>query len=181
MGRDKALLPLRNRPLIHHLYSAAHHCTDHVAIATPWPERYRSLLPCEARFIPEPPAPAGNPLGPLVAFAQALPHLTTDWVLLLACDLPHLSGPTLRHWASQLQQLDASTLAYLPQSPKGWEPLCGFYRRPGLATLAIASQGHRSFQTWLATIPVQTIPDVPPQQLLNCNTPEQWGTVLDSV
>jgi molybdopterin-guanine dinucleotide biosynthesis protein A len=180
MGRDKALLLLRDRPLIHHLYTVAHNCTDHIAIATPWPERYRPLLPAAAQFIPEPP-PADHP-GPLVAFARALPHLTTDWVLLLACDLPNLAGPTLQQWANQLPQLDASTLAYLPQSPNGWEPLCGFYRRTGLAPLeAAVCQGHRSFQPWLATIPVQAIPNAPPQQLFNCNTPEQWGTVLDSV
>ncbi|MDA0867210.1 MAG: NTP transferase domain-containing protein, partial [Cyanobacteria bacterium] len=133
----------------------------------------------DPQFILEPTAPEGTPPGPLVAFAQALSQIHTDWVLLLACDLPHLTGPTLQQWASQLPQLDASVIAYLPPGPKGWEPLCGFYRRTCQASLeAAVSQGHRSFQTWLATVPVQAIPDVPPNQLLNCNTPAQWATAM---
>ncbi|NJN21998.1 MAG: molybdenum cofactor guanylyltransferase [Leptolyngbya sp. RL_3_1] len=177
MGRDKALLPCNGQPLIHHLCAVARHCTDTVAIVTPWGDRYRPLLPPDIQFIREPIAPAGIPPGPFVAFAQALPQSTTDWVLLLACDLPNLSGPILQQWASQLPQLNASTLAYLPQSRKGWEPLCGFYRRTCLHSLeAAVSQGHRAFQTWLATIAVQAIPAVLPSQLLNCNTPEQWAT-----
>jgi molybdopterin-guanine dinucleotide biosynthesis protein A len=175
MGRDKALLPFNGQPLIHHLYTVARHCTDTVAIVTPWPDRYRSLLPPDTQFIPEPLSSGDRPPGPLVAFAQALPQITTDWVLLLACDLPHLSGSTLQQWASQLPVLPSSTLAYLPQSPKGWEPLCGFYRRACLNSLDATSQGHYSFQAWLATIAVQAIPAVPPDQLLNCNTPEQWA------
>ncbi|MGD1907716.1 MAG: molybdenum cofactor guanylyltransferase [Leptolyngbyaceae cyanobacterium] len=174
MGRDKALLTLGDRPLIHHLYSVARHCSDAIVIMTPWPERYRPLLPSSAQFIREPP-PDGQPPGPLAAFVQALPQLHTDWILLLACDLPNLAGPTLQHWASQLAILDAKTLAYLPEGPKGWEPLCGFYRCTCLAPLTLAlHQGHRSFQAGLAALPVQAIPDAPPEQLFNCNTPEQW-------
>ncbi len=179
MGRDKALLPLHGHPLIHHLHAAAYHCTPRVTILTPWPDRYRSLLPPDTRFILESTAPEGKPPGPLTAFAQALPQLHTDWVLLLACDLPHLTGPTLQQWASLLPHLDADVTAYLPQSPKGWEPLCGFYRGTCLGSLESAiSQGHRSFQSWLTAVSVQAIPDVPLDQLLNCNTPDQWATAM---
>ncbi|MEM9905422.1 MAG: NTP transferase domain-containing protein, partial [Cyanobacteria bacterium P01_D01_bin.44] len=122
-----------------------------------------------------------------VGFAQGLRQLNqrgikADWVLLLACDLPGLEVAVLRQWQAQLATLPAAAIAALPRSHKGWEPLCGFYRRTVLANLEGAiEQGTRSFQRWLATAsmtPSITPLTAPSSMLVNCNTPEQWQQVL---
>ncbi|MDA0673419.1 MAG: molybdenum cofactor guanylyltransferase [Cyanobacteria bacterium] len=173
MGQDKALLRRGDRPLIHHITQAALACTPAVWVMTPWPQRYRSLLPAPVQLLVETPAPIAP--GPLVAFAQALTAIPAEWVLLLACDLPGVEGDTLCHWRDHLAALPSTAIAYLPRSPQGWEPLCGFYRatcRPSLET-AIA-QGMRGFQPWLVTQTVAAIPQVPAMALINCNTPADW-------
>jgi len=116
--------------------------------------------------------------GPLIGFAQGLPHFRADWILLLACDLPNLQPTVLTQWQQELAQIPATTMACLPEGPKGWEPLCGFYRRqcqPDLLSFIVG--GGRSFQTWLTHHSVQALPPVDPQLLFNCNTPEDLTQV----
>ena len=163
-----------NSALIGQVVTAAFGCTDEVWVMTPWVARYRPILPMTVRFIAEA-AVEGDPPGPLVAFTQALSHPQADWVLLLACDLPNVDGELLQTWRDQLDSLPLEAIAYLPQSAAGWEPLCGFYRVDCQADLRAAiAQGTRSFQSWLAGQTVVTIPQVPDEALLNCNTPADW-------
>ncbi|MEL6814500.1 MAG: NTP transferase domain-containing protein [Cyanobacteria bacterium J06598_3] len=61
---------------------------------------------------------------------------------------------------------------------KGWEPLCGFYHRRGLLGLKrYLAGGGRSFQGWLADVPVTPYYGVPNKMLFNCNTPQDWESV----
>jgi len=176
MGQDKALLPIDGVPLLRRTWEVAHTLTADVGIVTPHRDRYQPHLPAAARWIEESPAPANSPpAGPLVAFAQALPQLKADWVLLLACDLPNLHPDPLQRWCQSLPQLPPAAIAYVPQTPQGWEPLCGFYHRTCLPTLqAYLTTGQRSFQAWLDQSEVVSIPNVPVDLLANCNTPADW-------
>jgi len=169
MGQDKALLPIQGVPLLQLVCDVAQSCTRLVYIVTPWPERYQLLPACQ--FIREVPSP--QPHGPLVGFAQGLVQVKTDWVLLLACDLPRLRVEVLQDWASELNNVNPETSALLPRHAKGWEPLCGFYRRSCLPTLTdFINQGGSSFQQWLTQISVQLLPlPEDDQMLFNCNTP----------
>lgn len=167
MGQDKALLPIQGVPLLQLVYEIAIALCDQVYVVTPWPERYQNLLPA-CRFIQEVP-PAH---GPLVGFAQGLAQVETDWVLLLACDLPRLQVEVLQDWAGGLDSVKNEVIALLTHHPKGWNPLCGFYRRSCLPALTdFINQGGRSFQHWLGQHPVQALPLPDAQMLFNCNTP----------
>mgnify|MGYP005845327763 CR=1 FL=1 len=183
MGTDKALLPISGVPLIRHIYHQAAACTDAVWVVTPWGDRYRPHLPPGARILPEAIPRDGVPAGPLVALAQALPQVEATWVLVLACDLPNLRASVLSQWQAGLSRVDSAVIAYLPRSPQGWEPLCGFYHRdramPSLQRCV--ATGERSLQRWLAGQTVQVIPTVDPAWLLNCNTPADWQRYGDSV
>ncbi|OWY68258.1 molybdenum cofactor guanylyltransferase [cyanobacterium TDX16] len=115
---------------------------------------------------------------PLTGFAQGLIHVETEWVLLLACDLPCLRLEVLQDWANELEGIPEEAIALLPRHPKGWEPLCGFYRRSCLNVLeSYIEQGGRSFQRWLAQYPVQPLSHFEPSILFNCNTPADYATV----
>lgn len=227
MGQDKALLPIQGVPLLQLVCAIASTVSDPVYVVTPWPERYQDLLPASCQFIREMPLPGGSagdvtssssqvtlplPHGPLVGFAQGLTQVKTDWVLLLACDLPRLRVEVLQEWAAGLDSMEEhvrhsakrkgrdvvssarnfvregcavrrtgvvpsgdkeeGAIALLTHHAKGWDPLCGFYRRSCLSALTdYINQGGRSFQHWLAQHPVQLLPLPDAQMLFNCNTP----------
>jgi len=216
MGRDKALITLQGVPLLRQICDVALHCTHEVYVVTPWPERYQEILPEGCRVIQEVPMPGENQNhGPLVGFAQGLAQVETDWVLLLACDLPQLKVEVLQGWVAELSKfpvltqrsakytaeerkedggsfggLDTiercygevgqggATIALLPRNPKGWEPLCGFYRRQCLPMLTrFINQGGRSFQLWLAQHSVQELLVSDPEMFFNCNTPADLESI----
>lgn len=182
MGEDKALLQKDGVSLLRHTWEVAQALTPTVWIVTPRRDRYQSLLPATAQWIAEYPPDSGQaPAGPIMAFRQALQQIPTDWVLLLACDLPNLQPEVLQQWREDLSQLPAGAIAYLPQTSKGWEPLCGFYRSSCLTSLqTYTAQGKRSFQGWLDQQLVVPIPQVPTEMLANCNTPEDWKRLIQS-
>jgi molybdopterin-guanine dinucleotide biosynthesis protein A len=182
MGRDKALVAIEGVPLLQRVCDVALQCTPLVYVITFRPDQYRAIVPPTCHLIQEYALPGENtPHGPLIGFAQALetipPDAKTEWVLLLACDLPSLSGEWLQQWANALEHV-GDAIALLPRSTKGWEPLCGFYRTSCLATLRAAiEQGDRSFQSWLAQEFVQELPLNDARMLFNCNTPQDLEQV----
>lgn len=174
MGQDKALIPVNGVPLLRHVFDVAAECTSEIYVVTPWPQRYRALLPHTCRLVQERPLhPDIQSQGPLVGFAQGLVLVKADWTLLLACDLPRLRAEVLQNWAQQLDTVPESAIAFVPHHAKGWDPLCGFYRRSCLPILnAFIGRGGRSFQRWLECNEVQAIPDPDKSMLFNCNTPD---------
>ena len=175
MGRDKALITVDGMPLLRRVCETALDCAEQVYVVTPWPDRYRTLVPPACYFIQEKAITldsGSKSQGPLVGFAQGLAWVQTDWVLLLACDLPRIQATVLQQWGQQLDRAPTAAIALLPKHAKGWEPLCGFYRHRCLHSLEPFIQaGGRSFQAWLHQQTVIEIPDVNPQMLFNCNTP----------
>ncbi|UZQ54326.1 molybdenum cofactor guanylyltransferase [Trichothermofontia sichuanensis B231] len=181
MGVDKALIAVAGQPLLRRVCDVASQCCEEVYVVSPRSAQYQPLLPPACRMIQETIAAEGQPLGPLVGFAQGLAQVEQAWVLLLACDLPNLQVPILQAWIAHLPSVVPDAIACLPSHPKRWEPLCGFYRRSCLSDLQhFIDQGGRSFQVWLKSRSVQAIndfTDVNPQMLLNCNEPDDLKSV----
>lgn len=181
MGQDKALIEIEGKPLLQRICEIAQACADSVYVVSPHNERYQALSIDWVAFIQEMPLPIDiMPHGPLVGFAQGLSIVTTDWVLLLACDLPNLQVEVLQGWIKELPDMPSEIIAALPKNPQGWwEPLCGFYHRRCLPDLeAFMQVGGRSFQRWLSRQTVQELSLPNPEILFNCNTPadlEQAG------
>ncbi len=188
MGKDKALIPIEGVPLIGRICNIAKSCSDRVYVVTSWPERYREIIPKDCHLISEVPiAGESQPSGPLVGFVQGLVHVESDWVLLLACDLPKLRADVLQDWVVKLTEVQREAIALLVQGDRylhysdfsgtidmkwGWEPLCGFYRRSCLPELTqFIQQGGRSFQQFLASQTVAELPLTDREMLFNCNTP----------
>ncbi len=173
MQQDKSLLILDGVPLIRRVYEVASKCTTEVYVLTPWPDKYQHVLPIHCRWLIE----ESPHQGPLLAFQQSLLHVTADWVLLLACDLPYLDTVVIQEWVRELENVPREAIAYLAPQVKGWEALCGFYRgtcRPSLDTFIQA--GGRSFQQWLRTEIVTPITVTTPQIFTNWNYPEDIQT-----
>jgi molybdopterin-guanine dinucleotide biosynthesis protein A len=169
MGQDKALLEISGVPLIRQIYDVAATCTTAVYVVTPWQERYQSLLPADCCWLGENPPHQ----GPLQAFQQAWSHISADWILLLACDLPYLAANIVQGWLLDLENIPENAIAYLAPHAKGWQALCGCYHyscRPSLD--AFVSAGGQSFQTWLQSEIVTPMPIVAPEVFTNWNYPK---------
>jgi molybdopterin-guanine dinucleotide biosynthesis protein A len=179
MGQDKALLPIGGGSCLQCICEIGLQCAPDVYVATSWPDRYAPIVPAGCHLIQEIGSPR-QPQGPLVGFAQGLMHVKTDWVLLLACDLPNLQFTVLQDWIDGLATVSSEAIALLPRHKKGWEPLCGFYRRSCLSSLqTFIQQGGRSFQQWLMQQTVQELPVSDRTLLFNCNTPEDWQRAIE--
>jgi molybdenum cofactor guanylyltransferase len=178
MGRDKALISINGVPMLQLIYSIAEVCTNQVYIVTPWPESYQQLFTSKSQFILEVPLPGetGNESrthGPMVGFMQGLAVVETNWVLLLACDLPNLRVEILQEWISKLDTMSKTTIAALVKNDQMWQPLCGFYRSRCLPELSqYVAQGGRSFQQWLKSYHVEVLPLVDREMLFNFNSPD---------
>jgi molybdenum cofactor guanylyltransferase len=174
MGQDKALLPIEGVPLLAQICRIAQQVADPVYVVTPWSDRYQSVVDRAVQFIPEV-VVSEQTNGSLIGFIQGLAIVKTEWVLLLACDLPNLQVEVLQDWAAELSDA-GNKIALLPRNPEGWwEPLCGFYRRDGLASLeAYVAGGGRSFQRWIGQQreKVRELEVNDQEMLMNCNTPE---------
>ncbi|ACK64288.1 molybdopterin-guanine dinucleotide biosynthesis protein A [Rippkaea orientalis PCC 8801] len=174
MGEDKALILIQGVPLLARIATIGQQCTSEVYIITPWIDRYQSFIPPECHLIRE--ETPGQ--GPLVGFFQALNYIKTDWILLLACDLPNLTKIEVQRWLDGLENVPEDAIAFLPKNSHGWEPLCGFYRYRCLNSLdKFIQAGGRSFQKWLKEHPIEKLIVSDPQILLNCNTPDDLLTI----
>ena len=177
MGKDKALLKIEDTPLLTRICRIANECTQQTYVVTPWIERYQNILPASCQAIAEP-ILEGNANAPLTGFALGMEQIETEWVLLLACDLPLLASSQVKQWSQGLTTVLPTEIAFLPRSVQGWEPLCGFYRQNCKTALnTYISNGGRSFQSWLAQHSVREIPVSDRSSLFNCNTPQDWQLV----
>lgn len=183
MGEDKALLSIHGIPLLQHVCQVALDCASSVIVVTPWPSRYKDIVPPDCHLLEETLMPKETSFeshSPLVGFRQGLEQISTNWVLLLACDMPQLKSDVLNAGAIALPQVNPTAIAYLPHDQNGWQPLCGFYRKACLTSLqSFINIGGRSFQRWLEGEVVEEWEPRDRDILLNCNTPEDWQNLLD--
>lgn len=178
MGQDKALLTMDNTTLLSRICAIGSEVSSIVYVVTPWIKRYQSILPPNCQLITEELILDGKSNTPIIGFAQALQLVKTEWVLLLPCDLPYLSSSQVKQWSQGLTTVLPSEIAFLPRSPKGWEAVCGFYRRSCLSAVkSYIKGGGMSFQGWLAQHSVRELIVKDPTCLFNCNTPEDWQLI----
>ena len=178
MGQDKALLTMGGTTLLSRICSIGSEVSSIVYVVTPWIEKYQSILPSGCQLVKEELILNGKSNTPMIGFVQALQLVKTEWVLLLPCDLPYLSSSQVKQWSQGLTTVLPSEIAFLPRSPKGWEAVCGFYRRSCLSSLeSYIESGGMSFQGWLTQHLVRELIVEDTACLFNCNTPEDWQLI----
>ena len=127
MGRDKALLTIGNKTLLSQVCSVASEVSSLVYVVSPWVENYQFVMSANCQLVKEELVLDTKSNAPIIGFAQGLQLIQTEWVLLLACDLPYLSSSQVKQWSKALTTVLPTEIAFLPRHPKGWEALCGFY------------------------------------------------------
>jgi molybdenum cofactor guanylyltransferase len=176
MGTDKALIPFEGLPLLMHVFQTAQTLNLPIAIVTPWPERYAALDLPGATFIAE----TNIGQGPVAGLTCGLEKANSEWVLLLACDMPRLDSAVLRNWTLRLPNISNDVLALVPRHDDQWEPLCAFYHRSCLDSLkSYLATGRKSFHQWLTENPTQTLNVTDTGMFFNCNRLEDLVSETD--
>ncbi len=154
MGCHKGLLKFAGEPLIVHTARLLKPRVSRVLLIGPAGPYRRLGLQIVPDRIPGMGRVAAYQ-GPLAGIVTALGAASTPWSLILACDLPYLTGEWIDLLLSRAVQSDAQ--AFVPRTPGGLEPLAAVYRREAFAALAEAfRKGIRKVTDALAMIRVET-------------------------
>jgi molybdopterin-guanine dinucleotide biosynthesis protein A len=166
MGQDKARLPFRGKALVEHVAEAVAEAAGSVTLVGA-PERYEGL-----RFQRIPDTHAG--WGPLAGIHTALSASQSDWNLIVACDMPGISGAFLQSLLSAAESSAADCL--IPVGPSGrFEPLCAAYHLRCLDAIGAAlDRGVRKVTQGLAGLRMTEWRVLESSWLSNVNTPEEW-------
>jgi molybdopterin-guanine dinucleotide biosynthesis protein A len=167
MGRDKALLPFRGGVLVQHVAEAVKLAAGSaVLVGSP-----SGTLPLGYPVLPDI-YPGEGPLGGILSVLQ---HDSADWNLIVACDMPEVSGEFLAGLLDAAERTEADAL--IPAGPSGrLEPLCGVYHRRSRQALHEAfAGGTRKVTAAFAGLRIArfAVREVMPFQ--NVNTPEDWA------
>jgi molybdopterin-guanine dinucleotide biosynthesis protein A len=168
MGRDKAALPFRGSTLVEAVAETVRSAAGTAAlVGGSFPAEMGSfgfvldLYPGE---------------GPLGGILTALQSTHADWNLIVACDMPALSGDFLGQLMDAAEDSQADVL--VPIGPSGrLEPLCAVYRQRALAGLDRAfARGVRKVAMALEEVRLVTLAVPESSYFQNVNTPQDWAT-----
>jgi len=168
MGKDKALLPFGGTVLVAHVAASVLAAAGSVCLVGA-PNPYAHLhFPVLSDLYPG--------FGPVGGIVTALTASATEWNLIVACDMPGVSGVFL---ASLLAAaVDSGAECTVPVTPDGRRhPLCAVYRRTAQSPLqeAVEAQIHK-LHAALEVLKVHLYPVSTTGFLTNVNTPTEWTT-----
>jgi len=166
MGRDKALLEFRGRPLLDYVARQVLEAAGSVTLVGA-PERYTAL---GYQSIPDR-QPGQGPLGGVEA---ALRSTKSEWNLIVACDMPQLEASFLEALLDEAEQNTCDCLVPLP-APGRPEPLCAAWHRGALGKVEAAlKDGVRRMSDALQFLDTHYWP-AGPDWFANVNTPREWA------
>lgn len=182
-GRDKSLLTVGGRPILHHQLEVLSAISSDILLIGAsrdgaQPARQRALAaigPDRVRTVRD----RIEGQGPLGALETALAAAREEPLVLLACDMPFVTADWLAFLLTQSEGVDA----VVPKTGRGYHPLCAVYsRRAGQLAARMLEEGHLKMTDLLMQMRVREIgPDIierfgPPARLLaNINTPAEFG------
>ncbi|WP_376790870.1 molybdenum cofactor guanylyltransferase [Thermoflexus sp.] len=172
MGRNKAFLEWKGRPLIVDLIERFHQISDDVLLIAPNVEPFQDL---PVRLILDP----SPPVGPLGGLWSGLLGARYEWVFATACDMP-LVDPRVVQWLFD-QRAGADAVVLIDEQGRP-EPLHAMYRVSCLNAIASAMAcQQRAVIAFYPAVRVRYIPpsdwraiDPEGRSWRNINTPEEW-------
>jgi molybdopterin-guanine dinucleotide biosynthesis protein A len=166
MGQPKALLPYRGTTLVEHVAKIAADATGSVALIGDPGSLGHLGLPVFPDELPS--------YGPASGIYTALRVTDTDWNLVVACDMPAVTGDLLRMLLLRAETAERDCVA--ATGPYGQpEPLCAVYHRRCLPALTRSIRDKRlRMRDFVKEIGAIWVP-VDKLALANVNTPAEWA------
>ena len=116
--------------------------------------------------------------GPLIGILSAAQVISDQHLLVVPCDMPQLRREVFARWVTAFQNQAVAYQAFISQTTRRWQPLCGIYHRDGLDKLAqYYQQGRLQNQSMQAIVEKMLVTfaiDIPTSfasQFTNYNTP----------
>ena len=116
-GCQKPLLPLGHQRIVDHLLDVLTTVVDNIFVVANDQKQYNKT--CNVPIIQD----IRANLGPIGGVYTALSHCTSSQLLIIAGDMPFLSGEFLRYLLKQGQRADIA----IPLTADGYQPLCASY------------------------------------------------------
>ena len=180
-GRDKSVLVVDGRPIVERQVAELSSVVDDIMIvgaradgaAADGARAFQASDRC--RFIADI-VPGCGPLGGLHA---ALTEMRGDRVLAVACDMPYVDAA----FAEYLLSLAGDAAVVVPQTDRGYHPLCAVYTRACLEPIsARLAQRRLALRDLFADVPTRTVTEAemsrfgaPSRLLANVNTPAEYA------
>ena len=167
-GLAKGLIRLRNGETV--VETLLRLTTGLALVSTNHPEWYERLeVPLIADLVPDKGAPGGVVTGLAVA--------PTDWVTVVACDMPFVNETMLSQlYARRHAGVDAVCFTRAGQL----EPLVGVYRRELCFDWAPRLGGNPSLRELVSSVRLETIEADEPARLLSLNSREDFVGAAES-
>ncbi|MBV8880559.1 MAG: molybdenum cofactor guanylyltransferase [Planctomycetaceae bacterium] len=171
MGRNKALLPFRGKPLLRHQLDLLTPLFPEILLSANDPAPYS---PFGLRIVPDLFAERCS----LSGIHALLKAATAPRVFVVACDLPFLNPDLIR----KLLELPGDVDVVVPKSDEGLEPLHAIYARTCLPSIErCAAAGEWKITRFYEGLRVYVLPVAPGDwrregrsPFLNANTPDEW-------
>jgi molybdopterin-guanine dinucleotide biosynthesis protein A len=174
MGRDKALLPWGDGTVLDAVTQAVLTAVGEVVLVAP-EGRYAGF---GGRVIND----RRPEMGPLAGIESALEDSEAEWTLVVACDMPRLTGDWLSRLLVTAERCDFDCV--VPATGDGrLHPLAAVYHRRCLPVFAAAlAEGTRRVLDAVGRVRVMRWPVAAREECLlaNVNTAEEWQTLLQS-
>jgi len=176
LGQDKSLLFLEGQPLLVRTLDRLAAVSDDLIVVTNTPQHYEHLH-LAARLVPDERPGVGSLMG-IYSGLKAARH---GRALVVACDMPFLNLPLLRHLLAH----DPACDVVIPRLGEWPEPLHAVYDKACLPAMErILARGRRQIvaffdQVRVCEVPAAEIDRFDPRHLsfVNVNTPEDWARV----
>ena len=166
MGTDKALLPIKGRPMIETVYQQLRGSFDQILISASGPENFVFL---GADVVPD--KIAGQ--GPLMGIASALEVSRSELNFVVACDIPLIDVRFVRRMLAEAQKSRAQIV--IPKSAdEKYEPLFAVYHKNVIEVMQkVLSAGGRKISDVFSQCSVRYI-KLEAKRFMNINTEAQY-------
>ena len=121
IGRNKAFLKTNNKPFIEILINKLQGLFQKIIISTKQPTLYRHLRSAKVSIVND----RSKILGSLVGIYSALRKTPTEYIFVIAVDMPTIESGLIKRVVKYYQEYDV----VVPRSRKGLEPLCAVYSK----------------------------------------------------
>jgi molybdopterin-guanine dinucleotide biosynthesis protein A len=170
-GRDKSALLVQGRPIVERQLAELSAVTDDILIVGARAFQASDRVRLVADIVPG--------CGPLGGLHAALTEMRSDRVFLVACDMPYVDG----RFAEYLLSLAGDAAVVVPQTDRGYHPLCAVYTRACLEPVAARIAERRlALHGLFADVPTRIVTPAemsrfgaPSRLLANVNTPDEYA------
>ncbi|AJE52052.1 molybdopterin-guanine dinucleotide biosynthesis protein MobA [Paenibacillus jamilae] len=189
MGQDKALLEIEGATMLERTYITLQQATQRVIVVTRDDQGYeQDSMEAVSDIYPG--------MGPLSGIHAGLSASTTEWGIVVACDMPFVQLEVLQallvlteKWAASKGAAESPLQAVIASVAGRMHPLLGVYHRSVLPSAEERLRNKRLRLTeWLETLNVRyaTIADMPGvteniwhNAVFNMNNPQDYKLVLE--